>query len=45
MSGGNTVDMVNLDFVKGFDKVDHGVLLHRIKALGITSRLDVCTTS
>ena len=25
MSGGNTVDMVYLDFVKAFDKVDHGV--------------------
>ena len=28
MSGGNTVDMVYLDFAKAFSKVDHGVLLH-----------------
>ena len=30
-SGNNTVDMVYLDFAKAFDKVDHGVLLHKIK--------------
>ena len=35
-SGNNTVDMVYLDFAKAFDKVDHGVLLHKIKMLGIT---------
>ena len=33
MSGGNTVDMVYLDFATAFDKVDHGVLLHKIKNL------------
>ena len=38
ISGGNTVvDMVYLDF----DKVDHGVLLHKIKILGITGKLGV----
>ena len=41
MSGGNTVDMVYLDFAKAFDKVDHGVLLHKIKSLGITGKLGV----
>ena len=41
MSGGNTVDMVYLDFAKAFDKVDHGVLLHKIKTLGITGKLGV----
>ena len=41
MSGGNIVDMVYLDFVKAFDKVDHGVLLHKIKTLGITGKLGV----
>ena len=41
MSGGNSVDMVYLDFAKAFDKVDHGVLLHEIKTLGITGRLGV----
>ena len=37
MSGGNTVDMVYLDF----DKVDHRVLLHKIKTLGMTGELGV----
>ena len=41
MSGGNNVDMVSLNFAKEFDKVDHGVLLHKIKTLGITGRLSV----
>ena len=41
MSGGNTVDMVYLNFAKAFDKVDHGVLLHKIKTLGITGKLGV----
>ena len=41
MSGGNSVDMVYLDFAKAFDKVYHGVLLHKIKTLGITGRLGV----
>ena len=41
MSGGNTVGMVYIDFTKAFDKVDHGVLLHEIKTLGITCKLGV----
>ena len=41
MSGGNTVDMVYLDFVKALDQVDHGVLVHKIKSLGITGKLGV----
>ena len=36
MSDGNTDDMVYLDFEKAFDKVDHGVLLHKIKTICIT---------
>ena len=43
-SGNNTVDMVYIDFAKAFDKVDkvdHGVLLHKIKTLGITGKLGV----
>ena len=35
-SGNNTVYIVYLDFPKAFDKVDHGVLLQKIKILGIT---------
>ena len=41
MIGGNTVDMVYLDFAKALDKVDHGVLFHKIKTLGITGKLIV----
>ena len=37
----NTVDMVYLNFAKAFDKVDHSVLLHKIKMLGITGKLGV----
>ena len=39
--GNNTVDMVDLDFAKSLDKVDHGVLLHKIKMLDITGKLGV----
>ena len=46
MRGDNSVDMVYLDFTKAFDKVDHGVLLHKIKTLGITGNwVYGCTTS
>ena len=40
-SGNNTVDMVYIDFAKAFNKVDHGVLLQKIKMLGITGKLGV----
>ena len=39
LDGGGSVDMVYLDFLKAFDKVDHGILLHKLKALGITGNL------
>ena len=30
-----SVDMIYLDFSKAFDKVDHGVLLHKLRDMGI----------
>ena len=33
------IDMIYLDFAKAFDTVDHGVLLHKLKNLGITGNL------
>ncbi|KAK4328363.1 hypothetical protein Pmani_001236 [Petrolisthes manimaculis] len=36
---GNNVDVVYLDFEKAFDKVDHGVLLHKLQNLGIMGTL------
>ena len=33
--------MIYLDFSKAFDKVDHGVLLHKLKDLGITGKLGI----
>ena len=35
----STVDMIYLDFSKAFDKVDHDILLHKLRDLGITGRL------
>ena len=41
LSSDTTVDMIYLDFSKAFDKVDHGVLLHKLKDLGITGKLSI----
>ena len=37
----NAVDVVYLDFAKAFDKVDHGILLHKVRSLGISGKLGV----
>ena len=36
---GKNVDVVYLDFSKAFDKVDHGILLHEMKRLGIGGKI------
>ncbi len=35
------VDMIYLDFAKAFDKVDHHILLRKLKSLGITGSLGI----
>ena len=41
LEDGDNVDSIYLDFLKAFDKCDHGILLHKIKALGIKGKLGV----
>ena len=41
LDSSTTVDMIYLDFSKAFDKVDHGIVLHKLRDLGITGNLDV----
>ena len=36
---GNGVDIIYLDFAKAFDKLDHGITLNKLKALGIRGQL------
>ena len=36
-----SVDMIYLDFSKAFDKVDHGVLLHKLRDMGIAGNLGI----
>ena len=39
MEEGSNVDAVYLDFAKAYDKVDHGLLLHKLKKLGVKGKL------
>ena len=36
-----SVDMIYLDFSKAFDKVDHGILLHKLRDMGIVCNLGI----
>ena len=38
---GKATDTIYLDFAKAFDKVDHDILCHKLRALGITGKLGV----
>ena len=39
LDSNSSVDMVYLDFSKAFDKVDHGILLHKLRAVGIIEKV------
>ena len=39
LDSNSSVDMVYLDFSKAFDKVDHGILLHKLRALEIAGNI------
>ena len=41
LDSNSSVDMVYLDFSKAFDKVDHGILLHKLRAIGITGNIGI----
>ena len=36
-----SVDIAYLDFSKAFDKVDHGILLHKLRSLGISGNIGI----
>ena len=36
LEDGDNVDVIYLDFAKAYDKVDHGILIHKLKKIGIT---------
>ena len=39
LSSDCAVDMIYLVFSKAFDKVNHGIILHKFKDLGITGKI------
>ena len=38
---GKATDTIYLDFAKAFDKVDHNILCHKLKKLGITGKVGI----
>ena len=41
LDSNSSVDMVYLDFSKAFDKVDHGILSHKVRTVGITGNIGI----
>ena len=39
LEDGDNLDTIYLDFSKAFDKCDHGIIFHKLKALGIKGRV------
>ena len=39
LENGENIDAIYLDFLKAFDKMDFGILLHKARGLGITGKL------
>ena len=39
LESGDNIDCIYLDFSKAFNKVDHGILLHKLKEIGITGKI------
>ena len=39
LENGENIDSIYLDFSKAYDKVDHGILVHKLRALGITGKM------
>ena len=39
LENGDNCDSIYLDFSKAFDKVDHGILLHKMKQIGIDGKI------
>lgn len=37
IDGGNQVDVVSIEFSKAFDCLDHGLLINKLKAFGLSS--------
>ena len=41
LDSNSSVDIVYLDFLKAFDKVDHDILFHNLREVGITGNIGI----